>query len=103
MCCLPRAPKSGSSWAGRHARSGRKTQPPATEKGSAHRSAGSSTSAGLGRQHISPPLEQDVPVCFRPIDRHGFFLELVFLLYLLLGRAGSFLLKKSVYEFVLFN
>ena len=40
---------------------------------------------------------------FRPINRHGFFLELVFLLYLLLGGRCSFLFKKSVYEFVLFD
>ena len=56
---------------------------------------------------MSPPRVQDIPVYFRPINRHGFFLELVFLLYLLLGGSGGggvlSCLKKSVYEFVLFD
>lgn len=38
---------------------------------------------------MSPPLVQEIPVYFRPINRHGFFLELVFLLYLLLGGGGG--------------
>lgn len=36
VCCLPRAPKFGTSWAGHNVKSGHKTQPPAAQKRRAH-------------------------------------------------------------------